>query len=326
MKKIFKQHMILEKTLSSDHWLETMVKMVALGVLLGFANPNFAAGNKITKLVCTNDQIAKWDGTGWICAEDIDTDTNTNAQTQCSSSDQLLDSDGDCIAIPVDTDSNTNAETICSSGQVLMGDGSCKTLAEDLPELPTATSGAYQLVYCADTDSLEWSTGPYSIGDTSHAGGIVFHTTDCGLHGLEAAPVDHSTFVVWCLLPSDIAGVDNILDSATPDSHSGAHNTPLIEAVCGPNSAAEIAANHVWPNGQSDGFLPNKEELDLMYNNIGEGASAPNTNVGGFATGGYWSSSEGNGISLVWGQNFSGGNQAITTKNVTRRVRAVRAF
>ena len=92
----------------------------------------------------------------------------------------------------------------------------------------------------------------YSIGDTGPGGGIVFYVPDGGLHGLEAAPGDQVS-APWCSSFVDIAGVDNIGSAATPDSHSGAHNTPLIEAVCGAASAAGIAAAYVWP--WSDGRL-----------------------------------------------------------------------
>ena len=84
-----------------------------------------------------------------------------------------------------------------------------------------------------------------------------------------------------------MAGVDNIIDSETPDPNSGAYNTPLIVAACGTDTAAYAAATYVWPNGQTDGFLPNKEELNLI---ILQGLA--NFNVFGFDQ--FWSSTEEN--------------------------------
>jgi hypothetical protein len=62
-----------------------------------------------------------------------------------------------------------------------------------------------------------------------------------------------------------------------------------------------------------------------MYKNIGPGAPAPLTNVGGFASSTYWSSSEyDNGT--AWGQYFGSGYQSNGSKDGTLYVRAVRAF
>ena len=160
----------------------------------------------------------------------------------------------------------------------------------------------------------------YAIGDIGPAGGKVFYITDGGLHGLEAAPVDQVS-AQWCSNFTDIAEVDNIVSAATLDSHSGAHNTPLIVAVCGVGSAAGVAAAYVWPEGQTDGFLPNKDELNLMYQNKAA--------IGGFASEEfislYWSSSEFNDI-IVWVQYFFNGSPLSNYKGNTYRVRAARGF
>ncbi len=98
---------------------------------------------------------------------------------------------------------------------------------------------------------------------------------------MEAAPVDQAT-APWNCFGTDVASVDNIAIAGTPDSNSGAVNSPLIAVACG--GAAAVAAVYIWPNGQADGFLPNKEELNLLY--------AQRNVVGSFASIGYWSSSE----------------------------------
>lgn len=43
-----------------------------------------------------------------------------NAETKCDAG-ELLDGDGNCVAIPTDT--NTNADTLCDAGQILLGGG-----------------------------------------------------------------------------------------------------------------------------------------------------------------------------------------------------------
>ncbi len=66
-------------------------------------------------------------------------------------------------------------------------------------------------------------------------------------------------------------------------------NTSLIiGAACtdGVDDAADLAIAYVWPNGQTDGYLPNTDELLQIYNTIGPGGV-------GFPFGGlYWMSTE----------------------------------
>ncbi|MDG1906681.1 MAG: hypothetical protein P8I38_13755 [Arenicella sp.] len=160
----------------------------------------------------------------------------------------------------------------------------------------------------------------YAIGDTGPGGGKVFHVTNGGLNGLEAAPVDQAT-APWNCDGTDVAGVDNIASAGTPDSNSGAVNTPLVAVACPgtETNAAVLAAVYVWPNGQRDGFLPNKEELDLLYDQKVAGV------VGSFASNVYWSSSVHFSLG-AWVRGFDDGGQGGGNKNLTLGVRAVRAF
>ena len=157
----------------------------------------------------------------------------------------------------------------------------------------------------------------FAIGDTGPGGGIVFSVSADGTSGLEAAPEDQSNAVQWCNSFTDITGVENLSDLTISDPNSGAENTPLIMEACGESSAAGVAAAYEWPNGQTDGFLPNREELNLLSNQQNV--------VDGFAVDFYWSSSEFDNFS-AWFQTFNSGDQNIIVKNVTLRVRAVRAF
>ena len=163
---------------------------------------------------------------------------------------------------------------------------------------------------------FEFLTEAFVIGDTGPGGGIVFSVSVDGMSGLEAAREDQ-TSAIWCNSNTDIPEVENLGIDSIPDPNSGAENTPLIIATCGESSAARVAANYTWPNGQTDGFLPNRDELNLLFNQ--------QTVVGGFAVDFYWSSSEFD-SSLAWLQFFASGNQNLVDKDVTLRVRAVRAF
>ena len=161
----------------------------------------------------------------------------------------------------------------------------------------------------------------YAIGDTGPAGGKVFHVTNGGLNGLKAAPVDQGT-APWNCHGTDVEGVENIESVEAVDPNSGAANTSLIAVQCpgDATNAAVLAAVYVWPNGQTGGFLPNKEELDLLYDQ--EVAEV----VGGFASNGYWSSSEGSSGAWIQGFNIGRPFQGEGPKPGAGGVRAVRAF
>jgi len=83
--------------------------------------------------------------------------------------------------------------------------------------------------------------------------------------------------------------------------------------------------------GFDDWFLPSKDELNLMWENLADTAGDNNTgpsapdNIGGFAKVFYWSSTE---ISsnFAWVQDFNDGIQYNFFKSNIIHVRAVRAF
>ena len=145
----------------------------------------------------------------------------------------------------------------------------------------------------------------YVIGDTGPAGGKVFHITDGGLHGLEAASVDQASST-WGCDTTLIAGANGLAVG------TGAQNTADIIFSCATASAASVAASYGpgW-------FLPSKDELNLLYTQKGV--------VGGFASDVYWSSSQVS-SGIAWGQFFLNGFQNYFNKTDTVRVRAVRAF
>jgi 6-phosphogluconolactonase (cycloisomerase 2 family) len=154
----------------------------------------------------------------------------------------------------------------------------------------------------------------YKVGDTGPAGGIVFYVTALGNHGLEAAPVDLNSGAgaEWGCRYTPITGADGTAIG------TGVQNTANILAECTELGIAAKLADDYGLNGYDDWFLPSKNELNEMYINRGV--------VGGFASYFYWSSSQSD-SSLAWGQNFDGGFQnGYSSKYVTLRVRAVRAF
>ena len=156
------------------------------------------------------------------------------------------------------------------------------------------------------------------VGDT-YAGGIVFYVDASGCHGLVAAPSDQSSSAEWGCAGSPIAGADGTAIG------TGNQNTIDIEAGCSTaGTAADICANFALA-GYTDWFLPSKDELNLMYQNIGEGNALGLGNIGGFAPTNYYCSTEYD-FNNAWKQYFVNGYKYNSNKSSTGRVRAIRAF
>jgi hypothetical protein len=202
------------------------------------------------------------------------------------------------------------------------GAGSVSTYAATAP-----TTGQVLTATSATTATWQTPTVPavHTIGE-SYGGGIVFYVYDNGQHGLIAATVDQSTSMRW------YGGTNTNTRARANGVGAGLKNTAIIIANQGPVDGNEFAATvaneySVTVGGVTygDWYLPSLYELSLMYSYIGQGAPAPNTNVGGFASDVYWSSTEvAINTALQWGFNLGVPN--IANKTQTRYVRAVRAF
>ena len=159
----------------------------------------------------------------------------------------------------------------------------------------------------------------------AYQGGIVFKVDSTG-HGFIAAPSDQSFAIPWADLRVAYMGT-SASDTAIG---TGQTNTNKIIARLGSGSyAARLCADLVIEQ-YSDWYLPSIDELSLMYKNIGPKAAAPLTNIGGFTTGTYWSSSEAGGTQ-AWSQTF-GSNSSVSyaplhyDKSYNFRTRAIRSF
>ena len=211
----------------------------------------------------------------------------------------------------------TTADNITNDGN---GTG---TFTSNLSGL-TASTTYYVRAYATNSagtaygNQLSFTTqAPLAIGD-SYQGGIIFYLDGSG-GGLIAAPTNQSAEAQWGCY-GVFTGADGIAIG------TGAQNTIDIEAVCSaPGTAADICSNLVLA-GYTDWFLPSKHELNLMYQNIGQGNAMGLGNVGGFANWLYWSSTEDDNLD-AWIQDFSDGAQGYGSKNLGYfYVRAVRAF
>jgi len=155
----------------------------------------------------------------------------------------------------------------------------------------------------------------YKIGDRGPAGGWIFYDKgeySNGWRYLEAAPEDQGR-AEWGCYEKSIPGAKGTAIG------TGKANTAAIIKSCGQSGiAAKLAADYRG-GGKSDWFLPSKDELSLMYENLYL------TGVGGFAVDYYWSSSEIDDY-YAWHQSFYDGLQSYGNKSVTYGVLAVRAF
>jgi hypothetical protein len=126
------------------------------------------------------------------------------------------------------------------------------------------------------------------VGD-EYGGGVVFYVDGTGKHGLIVAKADMPTL--------------------SSDKEEGGFTW----------SDAKMACTTFESNGYRDWFLPNKEQLNQLYNN--------KSAVGGFSENHYyWSSTEYN-ADIAWLQNFTNGTHYVISKSYgLDRVRAVRKF
>jgi hypothetical protein len=151
---------------------------------------------------------------------------------------------------------------------------------------------------------------PHKIGDT-YEGGIIFYLDGKG-GGLVCTPYDQSTDAEWGCYETMIGGTSTA-------KGSGVTNTAAIVAGCSQSGIAARICNDLVFNGYSDWFLPSKDELNLMFQNLRLAG------IGGFADFNYWSSSEYS-SNFAWKQPIHNIIQYPDSKNSNGRVRAVRAF
>ncbi len=152
-----------------------------------------------------------------------------------------------------------------------------------------------------------------------YEGGILFYDDGAG-NGLVCAPTDQSGNAPWGCIGNVISGADGTAIG------TGMQNTIDILNDCSTGGiAAGLCANYNG-GGYTDWYLPSRDELSLMYQSVGPGASGANNNIGGFVQlANYWSSSEAS-INFGWIVYFNDGTQNALSKDgpYADRVRAIR--
>jgi TolB-like protein len=185
----------------------------------------------------------------------------------------------------------------------------------------TALLDGAQVKVSAENSSTRRAGNPsntvYKIGDTGPAGGLIFFDKgvfESGWRYLEAAPHD--------IGPAQWGASGHSVGGTKTDIGSGKQNTARIleylKTAQETGRAAQLCAA-LDAGGYKDWFLPDKDELNLMYRNLKA------KGLGGFSNVYYWSSSE-DYSSYAWYQSFDGGRQNYNYRYSTLSVRAVRAF
>ena len=201
--------------------------------------------------------------------------------------------------------------------------------------------------------------GACKVGDTGPGGGIVFYVAPtpfkCGVDltarctYLEAAPTGWITASTPArqtnCATAGTSTVDpkcwwsgntgSLIGTTQTGIGTGYANTSKMIAQSNTAGKAGTVARAFQGGGKTDWSLPSRDELNALCkwafndtenaicNNNGEGTLKLEN--GGFASDGYWSSSEG-GASSAWYQFFYNGGQDNDDKTYTYFVRPVRAF
>jgi hypothetical protein len=160
----------------------------------------------------------------------------------------------------------------------------------------------------------------YNVGEMGPAGGRVFYSkldTIGGWNFLEAAPQDYNIQLNWS--PSNA-----VINNTSTNLGSGDVNTNAIININGNNNLYAAYAGSMYSlNGFVDWFLPSRDELLKMYQNLylnGIGGLVLNNQ--------YWSSSEDDFYSQnAWSVKMSGNGETTTfPKNNSFKSRFIRKF
>ncbi|MDW7691759.1 hypothetical protein R9C00_16560 [Flammeovirgaceae bacterium SG7u.111] len=142
-----------------------------------------------------------------------------------------------------------------------------------------------------------------------YAGGIIFYLDASGESGIVVTTEDQAS-VAWGCRDKFISGTSTTVGS-------GQSNTNSILDQCSETGAAKVCADLTF-NRYEDWYLPSKDELNLIFENLYLNGIGQFNNI-------YRTSSEYDGNS-AWTQQFSDGFQYNLWKPSVVGVRAVRSF
>lgn len=187
-----------------------------------------------------------------------------------------------------------------------------------------------ELVGLLDTMASEISTTiskvvmKYKIGDTGPGGGIVFYVSEEGFEVFDGkggvkkcnyleVTKEQLACVSWS------PDYNKSIQRATGLGYGKANTYKIVSSYYG-NCAAYVCYKYSTATSSAgEWFLPSKDELNLMYKNVGSKIRA------GASDDWHWSSSLDYNDD-AWIQSFSDGHQLSASRDFTYCVRAVRAF
>ena len=163
-------------------------------------------------------------------------------------------------------------------------------------------------------------TKTYRIGDKGPSGGLIFYDkgefTDDWRY-LEAAPVTLEFSAIWSNQPIEDIDTDTSIGSGKTNTDK------LCELLIlqGQTETAIQLVKELKTDKFDDWFLPSKDELYLMYQNLHQNG------IGEFSDSVYWSSSHDYDHN-VWDLSFGSGVQYSDyyMRNIKDKVRPIRAF
>lgn len=163
----------------------------------------YCGADALGGLTCGSGQVAKYDGSAWICADDNDSDTLTGLSCANGQVPKWNVVEWECANdTDTDTDTDTLADLSCQDGQVAMysgGSWACASLPQS--SVPSGTVLFFNLPDCPPGyTELAGASGRYLVGRP--AGGTLGASVGTalgdqenravGLHGHTASTAPHS--------------------------------------------------------------------------------------------------------------------------------------
>ena len=189
---------------------------------------------------------------------------------------------------------------------------------------------------CTTTFDVEVVVGIGKIGDIAYSDGSVFEYYDSTKTpvGIVIEATDGVATKIVSLTQTSARWSTEYVDTNATSTTDGAANMTAIQSIDGweeKYTAFKWCDDYTDESGNSDWYLPAKEELNQLYevkdylNTVIEKITAGGGTAVSLGTRYYWSSSQ-LADPQAWYQSFSDGDQDGNLKNYINSVRAVRAF